>query len=202
MFFSAVGERTELRVLERKESGELFAVVEANRAYLRRWHPWVDVMRSALEAEKAIVFWQHLHANQQGGFFGIWHEGKLCGMINYQNVDRGNRWAALSYWLDAGHQGRGIITASCRALIRHAFEAWNFNRITIECATENARSRAIPERLGFQLEGIVRQIEWLHDHYVDHAMYGLLRSDLSSCHQGRFNGRIRADDYGTKTAVH
>jgi hypothetical protein len=100
-------------------------------------------------------------------------------MINHLNVDWLNRWTALSYWLDAAHQGQGIMTACCRAMVDHGFNAWKLNRITIECATRNTRSRAIPERLGFKLEGIVRGIEWLHDCYVDHAMYGLLRSDYA-----------------------
>ena len=53
------------------------------------------------------------------------------------------------------------------------------NRVTIQCATENTRSRAIPERLGFTFEGIVRETEWLYDRYVDHALYGLLRSEYA-----------------------
>ncbi len=69
------------------------------------------------------------------------------------------------------------MTACCRALVADGFERWKLNRVTIECATDNTRSRAIPERLGFKLEGIVRGIEWLHDRYVDHAMYGLLKED-------------------------
>jgi len=62
-------------------------------------------------------------------------------------------------------------------MVAHGFAAWELNRITIECATENTRSRAIAERLGFKLEGVVRGIQWLHDRFVDAAMYGLLRSD-------------------------
>ncbi len=69
------------------------------------------------------------------------------------------------------------MTASCRAVINYCFNELNVNRITIECATENARSRRIPERLGFKLEGIIRQVERLGDAYVDHAFYGLLRSE-------------------------
>jgi ribosomal-protein-serine acetyltransferase len=69
------------------------------------------------------------------------------------------------------------MTKCCRAFIAHGFDTWKLNRITIESATENTRSRAIPERLGFKLEGIVRSIEWLHDHFADHAIYGLLRSE-------------------------
>jgi ribosomal-protein-serine acetyltransferase len=85
----------------------------------------------------------------------------------------------LSFWLDAAHQGQGIMTACCGAMLEHAFDTWKLNRITIECATQNSRSRAIPERLGFKLEGIAREIEWLHDHFVDHAIYGCLRSEYT-----------------------
>ncbi len=98
-------------------------------------------------------------------------------MIYHVNVDWANRSAALSYWLDEAHQGKGIMTASCRAFISYAFTTWKLNRIAIQCATRNTRSRAIPERLGFTLEGMLREAEWLYDHYVDHAVYGLLRSD-------------------------
>ena len=76
------------------------------------------------------------------------------------------------------------MTACCEAMISQAFDTWKFNRISIECATQNTRSRAIPERLGFELEGIIRGIEWLDDHYSDHAMYGLLRSNHA---KGRLN---------------
>ena len=51
------------------------------------------------------------------------------------------------------------------------------NRIEIRCATQNVRSRAIPERLGFKEEGLIRDAEWLYDHYVDHIVYGMLESD-------------------------
>jgi ribosomal-protein-serine acetyltransferase len=39
------------------------------------------------------------------------------------------------------------------------------------------KSRAIPERLSFRIEGIMRQNEWLYDHFVDHVVYGMIRSD-------------------------
>jgi ribosomal-protein-serine acetyltransferase len=137
----------------------------------------MDFLRSVGDVEKAIGAWQQLSAINRAVYAGIWFNGRLCGMIHHLNVDWLNHCAVLSYWLDAAHQGRGIMTACCRAFLAHGFDTWKLNRITIECATENTRSRAIPERLGFKLEGIVRHIEWLHDHFADHAIYGLLRSE-------------------------
>jgi ribosomal-protein-serine acetyltransferase len=177
MSCQTVNEETELRLLDLRHSAELFNLFEANREHLRQWHPWVDLMRSAAIVEKTIMAWQQQYANRQGYHAGIWFKEQFCGMISYLNVDCSNRWTSLFYWLDSAHQGQGIMTACCRAMVAHGFESWKFNRITIECATQNARSRAIPERLGFKLEGIVRGIEWLHGQYVDHAMYGLLHSE-------------------------
>ena len=47
----------------------------------------------------------------------------------------------------------------------------------ILCATGNTRSRAIPERLGFTQEGIIRQAERFNDHYNDLVVYGMLASE-------------------------
>ena len=171
-----VDDQTELRLIEHRQGEELFNLFDSNRGHLRPWHPWVDTVRSVADVQKSIANWQHSYASGREYYNGIWFRGRLCGMINYVNVDWSNQWAALSYWLDAGHQGKGLMTACCRAMLSQAFDTWKFNRISIECAAQNTRSRAIPERLGFELEGLIRGIEWLHDHYADHAMYGLLRS--------------------------
>ena len=71
------------------------------------------------------------------------------------------------------------MTASCRAVVQYAFNDMGLNRVVIRCATGNRRSRAIPERLGFTLEGVAKQSEWLYDHFVDLAIYSLLRSEWS-----------------------
>jgi ribosomal-protein-serine acetyltransferase len=176
-FSSKISKRTELRLIDRQHTGELFKLIDSNREYLRRWHPWVDGVRSADDSGKMISIWEQQNANNRGFCATIFFDGQFCGVIHHLNVDWPNRWTALSYWLDAAHQGQGIMTSCCRAMIFHSFKTWNLNRITIECATENDRSRAIPERLGFKFEGIVRGVEWLHDRYADHAVYGLLRLD-------------------------
>ena len=116
-------------------------------------------------------------AENNGFTAGIWHEGRLAGVIGYHSIDWENRTTAVGYWLGEEFQGQGLVTVACRALVDHAFEELNLNRVSIACATENKKSCAIPERLGFRREGVVRQAEWLYDHFVDHVVYATLASE-------------------------
>jgi len=65
-------------------------------------------------------------------------------------------------------------------LIDYAFHELQFNRVEMRCAAENKKSRKIPEKLGFREEGLLRQAGWLHDHFVDMMIYGLLASEWRS----------------------
>jgi ribosomal-protein-serine acetyltransferase len=64
----------------------------------------------------------------------------------------------------------------CLELIKF-FTLYSLNRFDIRCAVENNRSRAIPERLGFKNEGIIRRAEKVYKQYLDHVVYGLLKND-------------------------
>jgi ribosomal-protein-serine acetyltransferase len=95
-------------------------------------------------------------------------------VVGLHFIDWPNRRTSLGYWLGASYQGRGLITKSCGVLLDHLFTELGLNRVEIACAVGNTKSRAIPERLGFVQEGVLRQQEWLYDHFVDHAVYAML----------------------------
>jgi ribosomal-protein-serine acetyltransferase len=69
------------------------------------------------------------------------------------------------------------MTETVRALVDHAFGVWELHRIEIAAAVDNARSRAIPQRLGFREEGVRRDAERHGDRYLDLVVYGLLATD-------------------------
>ena len=169
--------RTRLRPVELTDAGMLFTMVDANRAYLRKWMSWVD---STCSDEHTHAFIEKSLAERDSGVafdFVIERETEPCGMTGLTRIDKQNRIGSLGYWLREDRQGLGIVTTSCRALIRLGFDQLNLNRITLAAAIDNHRSRAVAERLGFVLEGTLREAEWVNDHFVDHALYSLLKRE-------------------------
>lgn len=177
MFFYPITDSLRLRPLCLSDADELFALTEANRAYLRQWLPWLDAVQSAADTRAFVQSVLRQMAEEQGFGAAICHQGKIAGVIGYNSLDGANRIGTIGYWLGEAHQGQGLMTAACRALVHYGFAELGLNRQVIACATENHRSRRIPERLGFRPEGTLRQAEWLYDRYVDHHLYGCLKQD-------------------------
>jgi ribosomal-protein-serine acetyltransferase len=177
MFCLVVDQDIKLCLLEARHADALFALVEANRGYLREWLPWLDANTAAADTHNFVKSALEQFANNNGFQPGIFFRGQLVGVIGYHQIDWAHRSVSLGYWLAEAVQGQGIMTKACRFVVDYAFVELKLNRVEIRCATGNHKSRAIPERLGFKLEGTVRQAEWLYDHFVEHAVYGLLASE-------------------------
>jgi ribosomal-protein-serine acetyltransferase len=172
-----IDERTVLRPILDNDAGTLYAVIDAQREHLRRWLPWLDGTRSRDD----ILAFRRRVASQESECLGltrvIERDNTLCGVVGFNRIDLFNKRASLGYWLDPTYEGRGLCAKSCRLLIDYALTELGLNRVSIAAAVENRRSRALAERLGFKLEGVLRQAEWLYDHYVDLAVYGLLQHE-------------------------
>lgn len=169
--------RTALRSLDGGDAAAMFALIEANRAHLRRFLPWVDATRTVADVAEFVAGVEARAAAGSSLELVIEHGGALAGVAGFRALDAANRSGELGYWLREDFGGRGIMTHACRALAHHGFETLGLNRISLAAAVENARSRRVAERLGFRLEGILREAEWVNDRFVDAAVYSLLRRE-------------------------
>ncbi len=177
MFTCRIDDSLELRPLEPAHADDLYAVVEANRAYLRRWMGWVDKTKSVDDIRDFIRRSLEQHARDDGFVAGVWHEGRIVGTIGMLYLRTEPRRTEIGYWLAEPLQGKGIITRGCRRLLDHLFGEPRLNRVEIRCATENHRSRAIAQRLGFKEEGVLRQMQVIDGQFVDPAVYGMLAGE-------------------------
>jgi ribosomal-protein-serine acetyltransferase len=171
VFSLRVDDDFELRQRVPEDAEELFALTEANRARLREWLPWLDHC-TAVEHTRANIESTLRQAEVGMGLaVCLWYRGRIAGVGGYNIIDRANRAAQIGYWLGAEFEGRGLMTRANRVLIAHGFTALGLERQSIAAATGNVRSRAVAERLGFVLEGVLRAAERLYGRSVDHALY-------------------------------
>jgi ribosomal-protein-serine acetyltransferase len=174
MFRFQVDDEIELRLLLAQHAEALYAVMDRNRDHLRPWLPWVDTTNSPDDTRAFIKGGLEQLAANNGCQMGIWVQGELVGAVGFHYWNWNNGRTEIGYWLAEGTQGRGIMTRVCRALIDYAFGELGLRRVEIRAAASNARSRAVPERLGFTLEGAIRQIEHIGTQWDDMVVYGLL----------------------------
>ena len=130
--------------MQPEDAEELYAVVDRNRTRLMRWLPWATPSYSLPDVRQFLAL--HVKENAEGSTFTtvIRHRGAICGCIGLHRIDRLHRNTSIGYWIDEAHEGKGITTAACRAMITAGFRDFALHRIEIRCATWNHRSSSIP----------------------------------------------------------
>ena len=166
-----------LSLVQEGDAVDIFEATDGDRKYLREWLPWVDGTRS-VEDTRRFVLRSLEQVRQTNGFQArIDYRGQFAGVVGYLYHDWVDRRTEIGYWLREALQGRGVMTRACRVLVNLAFDSFGFNRIEIRAATDNRRSSALAERLGFVREGVLREAAWLNDHYIDLIVYSKLQRD-------------------------
>jgi ribosomal-protein-serine acetyltransferase len=103
-------------------------------------------------------------------------DGRYAGGVG-ASVGDFRIWVELGYWIGREHEGSGLVTRACAAMIDLAFGELGVHRIVIRAGVDNVRSRAIPERLGFTLEGVHRGEGKGAEGFHDLCVYGLLEDE-------------------------
>lgn len=165
----------ELKPVTLDMASSIFQIFDLERASLRVWLPFIDY------TEKEEDTFQYLTnvINENQKQFGIYYKGSFAGLIGFVYIDEANRKCEIGYWISQQYEGKGIITQSVDQLIRHLFNDLKMNKVAIKVAVNNIKSRKVPERLNFTLEGIERDGELLVDNqFTDLALYGLLKNEF------------------------
>jgi ribosomal-protein-serine acetyltransferase len=166
-----------LRLFEESDARALFSLVDRNRGHLEPWLPWVPFTTGPDDTLDFIRLTRRQIADNDGLQAAIVRDDAIAGVVGFHRIDWPSRATSIGYWLGADEQGRGTMTEAVRALVDHAFGPWNLHRVEIGAAVGNARSRAIPERLGFREEGVRRESERHGERYLDVVVYAMLAAD-------------------------
>ncbi len=172
-----VRENIELRTLSIADAKSFFEITKKNNLHLRQWLGWLDDDKTVEDTEKYIEGSNKRFAEKEGLDLAIFQGEEQVGGIGLFPWDTANRKTSIAYWLAEEHQGKGIMLDSMKVALEYAFKVMNLNRIEITVAIQNTRSLALPNKLGFKLEGIAREGGFLYDHFVDLEVYSLLAKE-------------------------
>src|SRR5699024_2318683 len=160
-----------------RDALRLFTLTNESREHLKEWLPWVDMIQSEEDSLRFIKQTLQDYLDFHKVTMGIIYQGELVGVIGFNRIDTTNKIASIGYWLAKDFGGKGIMTRAVTAFLTYGFTNLLLNKIEIRVAKENIASRAIPERLDFVQEGIIRAAEKLNNIYVDHVLYGMLKDE-------------------------
>ena len=165
-----------LRVVGLEDAREVHGLIEANREHLARFMPWAA--EQTIADTRAFLDSRRVQLASNDGFeCAIVRGGRIIGMVGFHAVNWRDSSTTIGYWLAAGEQGQGTMTAAVRAMVDHAFRSMGLNRVVINAAVHNDRSRAIPQRLGFVEEGTPRQAVRVGGRFIDDVVYSMLAED-------------------------
>ncbi len=174
MFSRKISSSLEIRLTLPKYASEIYTLIEKNREFLKEWLPWLDNNTSEEDTQNFIQEQLIKFTKGEAVHTTIFHEGAIVGVAGFNSIDHTNGIGYLGYWLAEEFNGKGIMTQVVTNLIEMATVDLSLQKIDIRCATENSKSRAIPQRLGFTHEGTLRRAERLYDRWLDHEIYSIL----------------------------
>ena len=62
----------------------------------------------------------------------------------------------IGYWVHQANVGKGFVSEAVNALSRYAFSVFKCKRVEIKCDSRNTKSLSVATRLGYSVEGILR----------------------------------------------
>ncbi len=177
MFIHKIDKDLSLKIQEMRDAERIFELTDASRDYLREWLPWLDFTTKLQDTKDFIQSGSSNFVEGKSLGAVIIYKDEIVGIGGFNAINSASKTAYIGYWLGQEYQGNGIMTRVAKALTDYALTELKLNKVEIRVATENHKSRSIPERLGYTQEGTIRQAEWLYDRYVDHVVYGMLANE-------------------------
>lgn len=174
MFPCRIDDHIEMRVMQDSDANALFDLISHNRDHLDVWMRWSSMVQTLDDARSVIQAWADKYEAGNGFHVGVYIDGKLAGGIACRFINRESSKTEIGYWLVPEQVGKGIVSRACTLVIDHLFNVEKLHRIELQAVAGNVKSRAVAERLGFKLEGILRESEWFIGRFHDHALYSLL----------------------------
>lgn len=152
-------ERLLLRAPNRRGDGRIVnQAIRDSFNELKAWLPFAQKLPAVEETEINLRNAYIKFLKRESFRFLIFHRetNDFIGTVSLQGIDWNIPKCEIGYWINTNFGGNGYMTEAVKALTDFGLNQLKFKRIEIRCESTNLKSRAIPENLGFKLEGVLR----------------------------------------------
>jgi ribosomal-protein-alanine N-acetyltransferase len=106
-------------------------------------------------------------------------EAETAEMVGFARLGLGggHRCGEVGYAIRRDHQRRGYATEATDLLLGLAFTDLGLHRVTAATGPDNTASRAVLERLGFTLEGRMREHVFTNGAWRDSLLFSILEHE-------------------------
>lgn len=103
----------------------------------------------------------------------------IIGIIGLKNVDLINRSSEIYVYIgDKEYWGKGYGTESIKLLVEFCINELNLHRLYLYVFDYNKRAIASYKKVGFKIEGVLRDSLYRYGKYHNSLLMSVLRSDL------------------------
>lgn len=105
-------------------------------------------------------------------------KNEIVGLVSLVSIDYMNQSAEFHIMIgEKNNQGKGIGTFAVNAMLQHAFQNMNMQRIELNVLEDNQRAIHLYEKVGFVKEGIKRRAKYKNGKFVNMLNYSILKDE-------------------------
>ncbi|MGE6618798.1 GNAT family N-acetyltransferase [Bacillus mycoides] len=143
------------------QAGDGNVVHQAIKDSINELKQWLLLFQSIPTVEETEILLRNAHIDflkRESFRYLIYHKdtNDFIGTASLHGINWKISKCEIGYWINTQFSGNGYMTEVVSELTNLGFQLLKFRRIEIRCESTNTKSRAIPEKLDFELEGILR----------------------------------------------
>ena len=118
-----------------------------------------------------------LREHKKTYIYGMFAGKELVGVTSVHDINWIHKSGELFYWTRKDMRNKGIGLAGVEKMLELAFNKYGLHRIEAKMRQDNTGSVKLAEKLGFKLEGKLRDKYFNNSRHYDAFEYALLRSE-------------------------
>jgi ribosomal-protein-serine acetyltransferase len=164
------------------QAGDGNVVNQAIKDSINELKQWLFLYQAIPTVEETEIILRNAHIDflkRESFRYLIFHKGTndFIGTASLHRINWKISKSEIGYWINSQFSGNGYMTEAVSELTNLGFQQLKFRRIEIRCESTNFKSRSIPEKLGFELEGTLRNDDLSADgsKLTDTCIYSMIK---------------------------